>query len=86
MVVMRLNAVTFGVTPFRRTLVIPAVVVALTGTAGCSSVVGGRAVVAEPQIGQAVQWGPCRPAGGGGGNSLPVPAGAQWGKIAVPVD
>ncbi|MCB0930282.1 MAG: alpha/beta hydrolase [Mycobacterium sp.] len=83
---MRLNAVTFGVTPFRRTLVIPAVVVALTGTAGCSSVVGGRAVVAEPQIGQAVQWGPCRPAGGGGGNSLPVPAGAQCGKIAVPVD
>ena len=33
-----------------------------------------------------MQWGPCRPAGGGSGESVAVPTGAQCGKIAVPVD
>lgn len=69
----------------RTALVLPAVA-ALVASAGCSTVVGGSAVIAGPQIGQPVQWGPCRVAGGGGGNSLPIPAGAQCGKIAVPVD
>ena len=36
------------------------------------------------RIGQPVAWGPCQQAGGGG-DSLPIPAGAQCGKIAVPV-
>jgi pimeloyl-ACP methyl ester carboxylesterase len=48
-------------------------------------VVSGKAVLAEPQIGQAVEWGPCQP-GGGGGNALPIPASAQCGEIAVPID
>ena len=70
----------------RTALVLPAVAALLATSAGCSSVVGGRAVLADPQIGQPVEWGPCRPAGGGGGQALPIPASAQCGKIAVPVN
>ena len=70
----------------RAVLVFPALAGLLSASAGCSTVVGGTAVIAEPQIGQPVSWGSCRPAGGGGGNALPIPAGAQCGKIAVPVD
>ncbi|PND59372.1 alpha/beta hydrolase [Mycobacterium sp. ENV421] len=69
----------------RAALVLPAVAT-LVVSAGCSSTVSGMAVLAGPQIGQPVQWGPCRVAGGGGGNALPIPAGAECGKIAVPVD
>jgi pimeloyl-ACP methyl ester carboxylesterase len=69
----------------RTALVLPAVAGLLSASAGCSTVVTGKAVLAEPQIGQPVSWGPCRQAGGGG-ESLPIPAGAQCGKIAVPVD
>lgn len=54
--------------------------------AGCSTVVGGKAVVAVPLIGQPVQWGSCRPAGGSGGEAMPIPAKAQCGKITVPID
>ncbi len=60
--------------------------VMLSTSTGCSSVVTGTAVLAGPQIGQPVEWGPCGGGGGGGGTALPVPAGAQCGKIAVPVD
>lgn len=70
----------------RAALVFTSAAALLSGSTGCSSVVAGRAVLAEPQIGQPVQWGPCRPSGGGGGNALPIPAGAQCGKIAVPVN
>ncbi|MGI9125455.1 MAG: alpha/beta hydrolase [Mycobacterium sp.] len=70
----------------RTALVLPAVAALLTTSAGCSSVVAGKAVLADPQIGQPVEWGPCHPAGGGGGEALPIPAGAQCGKIAVPVN
>lgn len=52
---------------------------------GCSSVVPGTAVLAEPKIGQPVRWEPCV-RGGGGGEALPIPAGAQCGKIAVPIN
>lgn len=69
----------------RTALVLPAVAGLLAASAGCSAVVAGKAVLAEPQIGQPVSWGPCRQAGGGG-EALPIPAGAQCGKIAVPVD
>ena len=69
----------------RTVLVLPAVAGLLSASAGCSTVVAGKAILAEPQIGQPVSWGPCRPAGGGG-ESLPIPAGAQCGKIAVPVN
>ncbi len=37
---------------------------------------GTRRASPSPRIGQPVQWGPCRVAGGGGGNALPIPAGA----------
>ena len=69
----------------RTVVALPAVAAVLAASAGCSTVVGGRAVLAEPKVGQPVQWEPCRP-GGGGGQALPIPSGAQCGKIAVPVD
>lgn len=69
----------------RTALVLSAVIGLLSASTGCATVVAGKAVLAEPQIGQPVSWGPCRQAGGGG-DSLPIPAGAQCGKIAVPVD
>ena len=69
----------------RAAVVLPVMAGLLAASAGCSTVVGGKAVVAEPQIGQPVVWGPCRPAGGAG-EAMPTPAGAQCGKIAVPVD
>ena len=69
----------------RNGLVLTGVAALLSASAGCSSVVAGRAVLAEPKMGQPVSWGPCRPAGGGGGEALTFPAGAQCGEIAVPV-
>jgi pimeloyl-ACP methyl ester carboxylesterase len=69
----------------RAAVVFPALAGLLAASAGCSSVVGGKAVIAEPQLGQPVSWGPCRPAGAAG-DAMPIPAGAQCGKIAVPVD
>jgi len=69
----------------RVAMVMTSAAAVLAASAGCSSVVAGRAILAEPQIGQPAQWGPCHP-GGGGGNALPIPSGAQCGKIAVPVD
>lgn len=69
----------------RVALVMTSAAAVLAASAGCSSVVAGRAILAEPQIGQPAQWGPCRPSGGGG-NALPIPSGAQCGKIAVPVN
>ena len=72
--------------PVRAGLVLAGVAAVLSASSGCSSVVAGKAVLAEPKIGQPVVWGTCRPSGGGGGEALPIPAGAQCGKIAVPVD
>jgi pimeloyl-ACP methyl ester carboxylesterase len=69
----------------RAAVVFPALAGLLAASAGCSTVVGGKAVIAEPQLGQPVSWGPCRPAGAAG-DAMPIPAGAQCGKIAVPVD
>ena len=69
----------------RAAVVLPAVAV-LLASSGCATVVSGTAVLSAPQVGQPVQWGPCRPAGGGSGESVAVPTGAQCGKIAVPVD
>ena len=67
-------------------LVLPAVAALLATSAGCSTVVGGRAVLADPQIGQPVEWGPVPAGRRWGGQALPIPAGAQCGKIAVPVN
>jgi pimeloyl-ACP methyl ester carboxylesterase len=59
--------------------VIAAVAVML---AGCVRVVGGRAVLAGPKLGDPVKWSPCRSTNAG----VKVPGGAQCGKLAVPVD
>jgi len=75
---------------FRRDAVVRAIliwtVIAATvlAAAGCSRMVDGRAVFAGPKVGQPVQWGPCRVSGGS--DAAQVPAGAQCGQIAVPVD
>ena len=69
----------------RAAVVLPALALLLSSS-GCSTVVSGTAVLSAPRLGQAVQWGPCRLAGGGSGEALPIPAGAQCGEIAVPVD
>ena len=41
-----------------RTALVLTAVAGLVASAGCSTMVSGRAVIAEPQIGQPVQWGP----------------------------
>ncbi|KZS86034.1 alpha/beta hydrolase [Mycobacterium persicum] len=50
--------------------------------AGCIRVVGGRARMAEPKLGQPVQWTPCRSSN----PAVKIPGGALCGKLAVPVD
>ncbi len=50
--------------------------------AGCVHVVGGRAVMGGPKLGQPVEWTPCRVAGA----QVKIPGGAMCGKLAVPVD
>ncbi|MGB8388580.1 MAG: alpha/beta hydrolase, partial [Mycobacterium sp.] len=49
---------------------------------GCLRVVGGRAVMAGPKLGQAVEWTPCRASK----PQIKLPGGALCGKLAVPVD
>lgn len=70
----------------RSTIALGLATVLVSVTAGCTSVVGGRAVLAEPKIGQPVDWGPCQETGGGGGTALPMPTGAECGSLAVPVN
>ena len=70
-----------------RTMLIWTVMAVVVATvASCTHVVTGRAVLAGPRIGQPVEWGPCRVAGGGGTSIMKLPGGAQCGKLAVPVD
>lgn len=49
---------------------------------GCIRVVGGRARMAEPKLGQPVEWTPCRSSN----PQVKIPGGALCGKLAVPVD
>src|SRR5262249_46942860 len=49
---------------------------------GCVRIVGGRALMAEPKLGQPVEWTPCRSASG----QVKLPSGAICGKLALPVD
>lgn len=66
-----------------RMTVLTSVVALILGVAGCSRVVEGRALVAEPTVGQPVDWHSCRFTG----DVQPeLPKGTQCGKIAVPVD
>ncbi|KXW75957.1 hydrolase [Mycolicibacterium phlei DSM 43071] len=55
----------------------------LLTVAGCSNVIGGRAVVAVPPPGSPVEWTSCQtnPA-----DEARVPAGAECGMLSVPVD
>src|SRR5579875_3021075 len=65
-----------------RTTLILFVIAAVVLT-GCTRVIDGRAKLAGPKIGQPLAWGPCRVASG---IVVKLPAGAQCGKVAVPVD
>ncbi|MGH3969805.1 MAG: alpha/beta hydrolase [Mycobacterium sp.] len=69
----------------RTMLIWTVMAVVVVTVASCTRVVGGRAMLAGPKIGQPVEWGPCRFVGGGG-TSVKLPATAQCGKIAVPVN
>jgi pimeloyl-ACP methyl ester carboxylesterase len=70
----------------RMMLIGAALAVIAATVAGCTHVINGRAMLAGPRIGQPVEWGPCRVAGGGGTSVIKLPGGAECGKLAVPVD
>ncbi len=67
----------------RRTVVGACVLTLAVGAAGCARVVEGRAVIAGPTVGAPVQWEPCKFVGGA---ETELPAPADCGRIAVPVD
>ncbi|WP_142281785.1 alpha/beta hydrolase [Mycobacterium kyorinense] len=67
----------------RTTLIWTAMAAIVLTVASCTHVVGGRPRMAGPKIGQPLEWGQCRVSGG---TAVKLPAGAQCGKIAVPVD
>jgi pimeloyl-ACP methyl ester carboxylesterase len=50
----------------------------------CGRVIDGRAMMAQPQVGAPIQWGPCRVKGSD--DTVKLPGGTQCGKLAVPVD
>ena len=56
--------------------------------AGCSTMVDGKPMAEVLSAGQLapVEWGPCRVVGGGGRDAGQIRAGAQCGKITVPID
>jgi pimeloyl-ACP methyl ester carboxylesterase len=64
------------------------IAVLLLALTGCSKVVGGRALEGSSPPGQAAraQWGECRVTGSTGDDVPKLPAGAQCGKLVVPVD
>ncbi|MEE6165339.1 MULTISPECIES: alpha/beta hydrolase [Mycobacteriaceae] len=57
--------------------------VAVLAVAGCTQVIDGRARVAMPRPGTPVQWLPCA---AGSGDNVNIPAGAECGRLSVPVD
>src|SRR5271155_4168609 len=67
----------------RTMLIGPVMAVTAIPVASCTQVVKGRALLAGPKVGQPIEWGACRVAGGG---AVKLPGGAQCGKLAVPVD
>ena len=52
--------------------------------AGCAKVVDGRAVISVPRPGTPIQWVPCKAAQSS--DQSRIPAGAECGKLSVPVD
>jgi pimeloyl-ACP methyl ester carboxylesterase len=67
----------------RATVLGAAVATLVLGTVGCAHVVDGRATQADPQVGEPVRWQPCKFVGG---IESDLPARADCGRIAVPVD
>jgi len=67
----------------RATLIWTVITAMVLVVASCTRVVGGRALLARPKIGQPMEWAQCRTSGG---TAVKIPAGAVCGKIAVPVD
>ena len=66
-----------------RTLLVWTAIAAVTLLfAGCVRVVGGRAVLAGPRLGQPIEWIPCRTSN----PKAKIPKGAMCGRLAVPVD
>lgn len=61
--------------------VLAAVLVVLL-VAGCSTVVDGRGVIATPRPGTPIDWSQCDVAA----SDVRIPAGAECGKLSVPVD
>jgi pimeloyl-ACP methyl ester carboxylesterase len=59
------------------------VVVAVATTVSCSIMVVGRPMVAELKPGGPIQWGPCK---ADPSDSVHIPAAAECGMLAVPVD
>ncbi|HYZ69993.1 MAG TPA: alpha/beta hydrolase [Mycobacterium sp.] len=51
--------------------------------AGCSNVVGGRAVISAPRPGSPIEWAPCKAASS---DQTRVPARAECGMLSVPID
>ncbi|MFV0495619.1 alpha/beta hydrolase [Mycobacterium sp.] len=66
----------------RLLLVWTALAAAMLVPTGCVRVVAGRAHMAEPRLGQPVEWTPCRSSD----PSVKIPGHAMCGKLAVPVD
>lgn len=64
----------------RRGVLAAALVVLLV--AGCSTVVDGRGVIATPRPGTPIDWSQCDVAA----SDVRIPAGAECGKLSVPVD
>jgi len=60
-----------------------AVLTVLLGATACANVVDGRALRAEPRVGEPVEWQPCR---FNGGEETSLPSGSECGMLAVPVN
>lgn len=67
----------------RTTLVCLAIATVAVTVGSCTRVTPGRAVLSSPRVGQPVQWDKCRFTAD---TTIKVPADAQCGFIAVPVD
>jgi pimeloyl-ACP methyl ester carboxylesterase len=65
-----------------RKIVVLATIAALL-LAGCSNVVGGRAVISAPRPGSPIEWAPCKAASS---DQTRVPARAECGMLSVPID
>jgi pimeloyl-ACP methyl ester carboxylesterase len=68
----------------RKAMTWTVVVLMVAAATSCSRLLDGRPVVALPKVGAPIDWGPCRVAQSS--DAVRIPAGAQCGKLGVPVD